>query len=188
MLIYLFGKALAYASLGLIFGSLGLGLFLLEWQQLISIVAGILIIIIALFPILKIKRANSFFQNKITQLFARFMNQNKWYTKPLLGFLNGLLPCGMVYVALTTAIISGHPLSGALAMLIFGIGTMPILFAAMFFKSKLSLKLRVQLKPVTLVLSLLVGVLMILRGADLGIPIISPHLEVHEDGVEGCCH
>jgi hypothetical protein len=46
------------------------------------------------------------------------------------GLLWGLLPCGLVYSVLATALVSGSAPGGALVMLAFGAGTLPSLLAA----------------------------------------------------------
>ena len=48
----------------------------------------------------------------------------------LFGLVNGLLPCGLVYSALALAIAADRPTAGALAMLAFGVGTLPALSVA----------------------------------------------------------
>lgn len=45
------------------------------------------------------------------------------------GLLWGVLPCGLVYGALAVAVFAGSALEGALGMLAFGAGTLPVLLA-----------------------------------------------------------
>lgn len=185
--IYLLSKAIAYAIMGSVLGILGLGLFLFEWQQMISIVAGIMILVVAFYPILKNFKAISPFRNTTIRLFQKISQEPKWYYYPMLGFLNGWLPCGMVYVALTTALISGDPIDGGVAMFLFGIGTAPVLFLTVVLKNRLSMQWRLRLKPMTTILTVTVGLLLILRGLNLGIPILSPHLDIANEKVDSCC-
>lgn len=180
MITYLTGKALAYASLGLIMGILGAGLYLLNWQQAVSIVSGLLIILITIFPLLKPSLGRFPLKNTMVKLLKNLKENPKWYYYVGLGFLNGLLPCGMVYVALTTAIVAGNPLSGALAMFLFGVGTMPILLAVKLFKSRIQGQ---KLKYVTITISIFVGLLLVLRGMNLGIPYVSPHFDQEKQEV-----
>ncbi len=187
MITYLVGKALAYTVLGVIMGLLGAGLFLMEWQQVVSIIAGVLIILMVIFPYLKPSFIRFPWQNTMSKILKNIGQNPRWYYYLSLGFLNGLLPCGLVYVALTTAVASGSPISGALAMFIFGIGTMPILLATMILKTKVSLNKQKSLKLATTVVSLLVGLVLIIRGMNLGIPYLSPHFDHKHQTVKGCC-
>ncbi len=50
-------------------------------------------------------------------------------TRYTFGVVNGFLPCGLVYAALSLSVASTHPGWGALAMVAFGIGTVPVLSA-----------------------------------------------------------
>ena len=56
-------------------------------------------------------------------LFARPTGGRGW----LLGVLLGFLPCGLLYAALAAAAASGEALAGALAMIAFAAGTLPML-------------------------------------------------------------
>ena len=46
------------------------------------------------------------------------------------GVVNGFIPCGLVYSALSIPVALAHPVSGAIAMLAFGAGTLPALYVA----------------------------------------------------------
>ena len=117
----------------------------------------------------------------------------------LLGGLNGLLPCGMVFAALLNAILTGEILGSALAMAAFGIGTLPAMMAVTFMANKINSNVRQKMNKAVPYLLTLVGVLVILRGMNLNIPFISPNTTVVEqvDAETGetetqvemsCCH
>jgi sulfite exporter TauE/SafE len=90
-----------------------------------------------------------------------------------IGFLNGFLPCGLVYMALVGAMAMASAPMGALYMMVFGLGTLPLMSGAALmgklFKTKLPAVRR--LIPVFVVI---IGLLFILRGMGLGIPYVSP--------------
>jgi sulfite exporter TauE/SafE len=89
-----------------------------------------------------------------------------------LGAINGLLPCGLVYVAAAGAAAMGNPLTGAGYMTVFGLGTLPMLLGIGIAGARLSFATRLQrIMPVAVGV---VAVLLILRGLGLGIPYLSP--------------
>lgn len=187
MLIYLLGKSIAYASLGLIAGAFGAAFFLLKWQQALSITAGILVIAMALYPLLKPRLGYNWVNKAIATILKKMMAAPGWHHYLFLGYLNGLLPCGLLYVALTTAVVAGNITGGALVMFVFGIGTMPILLAAMLLKTKLAKNGLHYFRRVSIIISVAVGLLLVLRGLNLNIPYISPHANHHKKDVVSCC-
>jgi sulfite exporter TauE/SafE len=60
------------------------------------------------------------------------------------GALWGWLPCGMVYSVLVTAMLSGSTTDGALVMLAFGLGTLPMLLGLGLLGARLRACLRVR--------------------------------------------
>ena len=95
----------------------------------------------------------------------------------VLGMLNGLLPCGLVYVALSAAVATGSIVSAAVFMSVFGIATAPLMLFLLLFAAQLSAKYRSKMRQWLPVFTGIVAILLILRGLDLGIPYISPDLE-----------
>jgi sulfite exporter TauE/SafE len=96
----------------------------------------------------------------------------------MLGMLNGMLPCGMVYVAMINALLAGHPFSSAGAMIAFGIGTLPSMIAVGFAANRISASVRQKINRAVPYLLTLVGLLIVLRGMNLDIPFISPKVSV----------
>ena len=91
-----------------------------------------------------------------------------------IGFLNGFLPCGLVYMAVFAAIASGNAIQGSLYMLVFGIGTIPLMTTAIYFSHFLKGNIRQRIQKIIPVFVILIGALFILRGLGLGIPYLSP--------------
>ena len=104
-----------------------------------------------------------------------------------MGTLNGLLPCGLVYVAAVGATSTGQPLTGAAYMAFFGLGTWPLMLGIHFAGQRFPLPARLSLNHVTRVAVLLMATLLILRGLELGIPFVSPILSV-VSGENTRCH
>jgi sulfite exporter TauE/SafE len=111
-----------------------------------------------------------------------------WYSLWVFGLLNGLLPCGLVYVALAGAVLSGNALSGAMYMFIFGIGTIPVMLALSLAGNMANLQIRNRIRRVIPVFIVIIGLLFIVRGLNLGIPYVSPQIEKHSLKAKCCQH
>lgn len=177
--IYHFGRLLAYAILGLIFGLLGKGLFVFGMQQKLSIAIGVVMIIVILIPYKTFSKYN--FSKPLYKVIGKVKNKlGKELQKKTpdtfltIGFLNGFLPCGLVYMALFGAIAMGDPLQGSLYMALFGAGTIPLMTTAIYFSSLLKASAKQKIQKLIPVFVVLIGALFILRGLGLGIPYISP--------------
>ena len=180
-LLYNLGRVTTYAFLGLIFGLLGLGLHIWGIQQWVSIAVGTVMILSVGFPVL-------FHDSNITALFdgllagfkksfGRFFGFRTYSSIWIIGLLNGFLPCGLVYVALAGALMSTTPWNGAFYMTIFGIGTLPALLVLSMIGNFFSAAFRRRMKGIIPFLILLIGILFVLRGMNLGIPYLSPKME-----------
>lgn len=186
--LYNFGRATTYALLGVLFGIIGLTFSLFKVQQGLSIIAGSAILFILLFQ--QFGNPNS---NRVTQLTNVVKNKlSKYLTSDKtigsyfnIGILNGLLPCGLVYVALAASFATGSIQNGALLMFGFGLGTFPAMAAMMFFGRFISLNIRKKINQATPYFVMAVAILLILRGLNLGIPYISPTIA---HGEMNCCH
>jgi sulfite exporter TauE/SafE len=86
LLIYYFSKAIAYGSMGAIFGLFGKGLIMMQWQQALSIVAGIFIILWVSFPVLTPGKGSYLFQKQFAVLY------NKLQHRPKLHYYSLLVP------------------------------------------------------------------------------------------------
>jgi sulfite exporter TauE/SafE len=177
--LYHLGRILAYGSIGFLFGLLGKGLYLSGFQQRLSIIIGVIMILYIIFPS---KILNT---NKLTQPLFIFIGKiksglgkqlKKKSNKALfsIGFLNGFLPCGMVYMALVGAIATANPAEGFLYMVIYGLGTIPLMTVILYAKNIFSISIRNKIQKAIPYFVVIIGVLFILRGFGIGIPYISP--------------
>lgn len=177
---YNLGRIAAYTALGLVAGSIGLSFLTLQWMQWLSVAAGLLMILLTWHKLFASRQSK--WEGKLTQQISSKIGKVIRSKSPFkligLGVLNGLLPCGMIFIGLTNALIQGSPFKGALAMTFFGLGTLPVLFPILFFASKLSGQRRLQFSKATPYMMTIVGVLVILRGLNLGIPYISPEINM----------
>ena len=177
---YHLGRLAAYASIGFIFGLFGKGFSMAGLQQELSVLLGIIMIVIVVIPE-KVFIAYNFSKpifkviSKIkTALGSQFKNKS-YQSLFTIGLLNGFLPCGMVYVALFGAIAMQSPSLGILYMLLFGLGTVPMMSSVVYLNSFLTLPFRNKIQKVIPYVAVCIGVLFILRGLGLGIPYISPN-------------
>lgn len=183
-LLYHGGRVLTYGILGVVVGSIGLTIETLGLLQWLSIIAGILMIVYAwrkyihfVHPTLKFEGVNRFVSKGIGKLLKV---RSTWKLIPM-GMLNGILPCGMVFAGLFNAAIAGDMISGGLSMIAFGIATLPMMLVVSFFAGRLNSGLRVKFNTVVPYLLTVVGLMIILRGMNLGIPFISPKLNVAQE-------
>lgn len=177
--IYHFGRLMAYGIIGLLFGSLGKGLSIFGAQQKLSIVIGVIMILVVLIPYKIFNKYN--LSKPIYKVISKVKNQlGKELKKKspdtflTIGFLNGFLPCGLVYMALFGAIAMGNAIQGSLYMMLFGLGTVPLMTTAIYFSGLLKGGIRQKVQKAIPVFVVVIGLLFILRGLGLGIPYVSP--------------
>lgn len=177
--IYHFGRLMAYGIIGLVFGFLGKGLSIFGAQQKLSIAIGVLMILVVLIPYKTFNKYN--LSKPIYKVISKVKNQlGKELKKKspdtflTIGFLNGFLPCGLVYMALFGAIAMGNALQGSLYMMLFGLGTVPLMTIAIYFSGLLKGGIRQKVQKAIPVFVVVIGLLFILRGLGLGIPYVSP--------------
>lgn len=176
---YHLGRLMAYGTIGLIFGALGKGFFMAGMQQQLSIVVGVLMIVFILVPERKLAQYN--FSKPIYKIISKVKSslgkqfKNKSYKSLFtIGLLNGFLPCGMVYVALFGAVAMQSVTYGVFYMLLFGLGTMPLMSVVIYVNSFVTPSLRNKIQTFIPYVAVLIGCLFILRGLGLGIPYVSP--------------
>ncbi len=192
---YNLGRILSYTLLGVIVGTIGLTAVTFGILQWLSIIAGLSIILFAWKKWLFHVNFGSQLYSQIAKNMGKVLALKGWYRLPLLGMLNGLLPCGMVYLALINAIVSGDSISSGLSMLSFGVGTLPVMFVVGWSAKKIQQNFRSKLVKIVPYILTIIGLSMVLRGMNLGIPYISPKLHVPKEEVKEkvevemeCCH
>lgn len=172
------GRIILYMILGILSGLLGLKGFIFQSFQWTSIVLGSLMLILAWIGINNSNKINTMIlreiQRRMNSSYQTMRNSPSYLLIFNIGILNGLLPCGMVYFALLNA-LSGESISNSIvAMIGFGIGTLPIFILLRGVGLKLSTYPR--LKIIQPWLLSVVSLMIILRGLNLGIPYLSPKI------------
>ncbi len=138
-IVYSLGRVTTYTTMGAVFGAIGgVVSFSNVAISALTIIAGVFMILAGLSIVGRLKfltllehsfSRSSWYQNVFRSV-LRSRSLNSFY---ILGLLNGLLPCGLVYFFAVTAASTGSPLWGAFVMFIFGMSTVPSLFGLGFF-------------------------------------------------------
>jgi len=190
ILLYNLGRVFTYAALGILFGFVGRQIFIAGYQQIFSITIGAVLLFIFLMIVFRKKMSGLNWVNSchkyVQLLVARFLRVNSLKGLFLTGMANGLLPCGMVYLAITGAAAAGSIWLGASFLAVFGFGTMPALLILSFAGFIISIKARNLIRKLTPYAFLLMAMLLILRGLNLGIPYLSPSFAANSVAVP--CH
>ena len=187
-LLYNFGRIITYAVMGAAFGLVGHGFAIAGLQRWVSLVVGALILLGLLVSprsanAVPVTRTVNWLKSALGSLLRRRALSSLFG----IGLLNGLLPCGLVYVACAGATASGNVLSGIQYMIAFGLGTLPMMLALSLAGHRLQFALRFKVQHLIRVSLAIVGLLLLLRGMALGIPYVSPKLPAQPTAAS-CCH
>src|SRR3989344_2027322 len=189
--LYNLGRISSYALIGLLFGTIGTSFRLFGFQQYLSIAFGVLLLLYIVVSKSKIAYRFTivrfdFFFNRLKSKMKFFFQSKKFHALFAIGFLNGLLPCGMVYMSLAGALATGSSFQGMIFMILFGLGTVPMMFTIAQVGDLISLNLRSKIVKIIPYSLALMSILLILRGLNLGIPYISPKWEKDEIVINSC--
>ncbi len=186
--LYHLGRISVYALLAVILHSFR-NLFDPKVQQYISLVLGgilLLVGVLTFFPNHTLKLKLPWAQYVKTQL-GRVIGQPGLGTIGIAGVLNGLLPCGLVYMALSSSLVASTSVNAAMMMYVFGLGTLPMLVSISILKTRLSFIRTNGFRKMVPVIVFCFGCLFMLRGMNLGIPYLSPKVVVEQHGIKSCC-
>ncbi|MCD6011830.1 MAG: hypothetical protein K0Q79_1692 [Flavipsychrobacter sp.] len=186
--LYHLGRISVYAFMAVILYSFR-GLFRPAIQQYVSIGMGIILLVVGII---------SFFSNYIhiklpwedfvKKQLGDVISKPGLSTIAVAGMLNGLLPCGLVYMALSVSVTAETVWQSAIMLYAFGLGTVPMLVSITLLKNRLSIFRATHIKKLVPVMVFLFGCLFLLRGLNLGIPYLSPKIAVTSQGIHSCCH
>ena len=191
-LMYNAGRIVTYSFFGLVFGLIGQTAALFNFQQWLSIIIGVVILLFIIVP-KKYKMqysASSYttgFFTKLRSRLSKLFTQKNHSSLFVIGLLNGLLPCGLVYMAVAGSLATGDVVESILFMAFFGLGTLPIMWSIAFFGNYVGLGIRQKIRRAYPYMMALMACLLILRGMGLGIPYVSPKLNTEKHAVQGCC-
>ncbi len=175
LLLYNFGRTVTYVFLGILIGLLGEGLFLAGMQKWLSIGLGVFLLIIALFSINVESRllkapilGKAFLSIKLS--LGKLLQKSSAPALFRTGVVNGFLPCGLVYMAIVGAVSMGSLLGGASYMLLFGLGTIPLMLLTATAGQLASIKFRNSIKKLFPVFVTALALLLIYRGIRFDLP------------------
>jgi len=179
-LLYNIGRTITYGIMGAFFGLIGQGFSMVGFQRWISIIMGALMILAVVLPSLfrNIKVFNTDpLTGRLRKAIGALFEKRSYGGLFLVGLLNALLPCGLVYMAIAGAIGTGSVAQGTLFMVMFGLGTTPMLLFVSLLGNAISMTVRNKINKIIPYVVVIVGLIFILRGLALGIPYLSPPVE-----------
>jgi sulfite exporter TauE/SafE len=190
LFIYNLGRLTTYGFIGTLFGILGKSFYIAGIQRQISVFMGVLILLVLFLPQLLSKT------NKITkwwyklfgglyQEMSMLLKKKSFSSLFIIGIINGFLPCGLVYLALAGALAQSEIYNGTLFMVMFGLGTVPVMFGIGWASSYISVNFRNTVKKISPYFIGFFGILLILRGLNLGI-YLSPKIEKVGQFIQSC--
>ncbi len=177
--LYNVGRISTYSLLGLIVGLIGEGVSLVGWQQHISWITGVVLIIGLVLSIWggRVPIVSKFtfsFNQKVKKGLSKWLTKKTYTAQLMFGVFNGLLPCGLVYMALIAS-LSMTSIGGSMAyMALFGLGTIPMMLGAAYFKKSIQSLKSISFNKLYPKIVLTIAILLIVRGMNLGIPYLSP--------------
>lgn len=190
---YHLGRLLAYGLIGLFFGLVGKSLYIFGIQQQLSIITGILMIIVVLIPVQTFNKFNFSkplykLISKVKSALGKSLKKKTADTFLTIGFLNGFLPCGLVYMAVFASLTMQTTIQSSLYMMLFGLGTIPLMTTAIYLGKFLNSTIKQRIQKAIPVFVIIIGVLFIIRGLGLGIPYLSPAPVVEIVSGKFSCH
>jgi len=174
-LLYNLGRIVSYALLGVIPGILGYSLYLAGLQQGLSVLTGIVLLLSLLFSInleykiwqIKwLRQTGDFVQNQL----GKRLQTKKQKTFLAAGLLNGLLPCGLVYLAFAGAFTQSSISDSMLYMATFGLGTLPMMLAMSLSFQLIKPAHRIKARKLMPFFIFAMGLFFIFRGLSVDLP------------------
>ncbi len=186
--LYHLGRLSVYAGLAVILHSFR-SLFDPKLQQYISIGLGISLLLVGILTFIPnhVAKFNLPWSEFVKKQLGKFIGNPSMGTMAVTGVLNGLLPCGLVYMALSTSLTAQSATQSAAMMYVFGLGTLPMLVSITLLKTKLSILRTTHVRKLVPVMVFAFGCLFVLRGMNLGVPYLSPKVVVEQHAIHSCC-
>ncbi len=191
--LYHLGRLISYLALGLVFGAIGSAVFTFGVQQQISIIVGVIMLLLVVFPYKPMQKVKVF--QPIYSVFYKIQSQlgaslkkDSFGSLFQLGLLNGLLPCGLVYMAIFASLAIGDFWESSLYMVFFGLGTIPLMTGVIYARDFIQQVMKWNPRRIIPYAVAFMGILFILRGLGLGIPYISPKPMIEQVSSNYECH
>lgn len=166
--IYNLGRILTYGILGSVVGTAGWALPYSSFQNLLSVVLGVTLLFFGMLSVggIRIPGVTSLFQKIVAhlkKLFGKFLQRKNLTSVFILGSLNGMLPCGLTFIALAYCLTLNSPVTSFYFMLLFGLGTLPAMLGLTSGLQYLIRRFNISFKKVTTIMLFISGCLLIAR-------------------------
>jgi len=173
--LYNFGRAITYGLLGIFIGIIGEGIIFAGLQKILSIVTGVMLLSMVFFSVNIERKIVSFpffnqFYLLVKNLLGKHLQKNSLGTILTIGLLNGLLPCGLVYLALIGSLSAGSVWASSVYMFMFGLGTMPLMLLFLLIGNGTHQKYRLRLRRLYPTFLTLLAIWFIYRGFNFYLP------------------
>lgn len=186
LLLYHLGRILGYILLGLAFSLVKVPVHLFDLQQYIALISGFLILLLVFkHRIPGIKQLFTWISHRLSKTMSSYYHKKN--SLPFIGFLNGLLPCGLSYAAAAVSVSQPTISEALLFMMFFGMGTLPLFLIGSYLGQKVKFSVFKHVNKYLNYSMILLGVLLVIRGSGLNIPYLSPDIAPSGTEVE-CCH
>lgn len=167
-IIYNLGRIFTYGILGAMVGTIGWTLPFGNFQNLISVLLGVTLLLFGLLGVshIHVPGLTKGLQHATTylkKLFGKFLQRKNFYSVFILGSLNGILPCGLTFLALTYCLTLNSPAESFYFMILFGLGTLPAMAGLTAILMDLVKRFNISLRKLTTSMLILSGCLLIAR-------------------------
>lgn len=190
ILLYHFGRISVYALMATVLYSFK-EFFNPRVQQYVSVLSGVLLLIAGIITFIPGHRVKFKlpWSERVKRMLSKVIGNPSLEAITAAGILNGLLPCGLVYMALSATLAMPSGVAAALLIYVFGIGTLPMLIGITFLKTRMNILRGVSINRFAPVIVFSFGLLFVVRGLNLGIPYLSPKVEITAKELKStCCH
>ncbi len=166
--IYNTGRIITYGFLGMIAAGFGSMFMITPYQGILSFIIGALFLLMGIGAISGIQiplitRALNKFTNHLKSLFHFWLNKKNILSILIMGMLNGLLPCGLTYLAMTYCFIMPSMFEGFWFMILFGAGTWPVMIGFTWLLGLGFGKLKLNYQRITSIIFITIGVWLLAR-------------------------
>jgi sulfite exporter TauE/SafE/copper chaperone CopZ/plastocyanin len=177
---YNLGRVISYTLIGALVGLLGSAIAINDdFKGVIQIIAGIFMVIMALSMLGIIPNLSRFTPHLPAPLANLIQGIGRGKSPLIIGLLNGLMPCGPLQAMQLYALSTASPVEGALSMLVFSLGTVPLMFGLGLLSSVLTERFTKKLMVTGASLVMLLGLFMLSNGWTLQNLPAPPNPAVH---------
>ncbi len=167
-IIYNSGRVFTYGILGMIAASFGSLFMITPYQGIISFLIGAVFLLMGIGAISGVRipfitTALNNFTGRLKGLFQVWLKRKNHFAVLIMGMLNGLLPCGLTYLAMTYCFILPGMMDGFWFMIWFGAGTWPVMIGFTWLMGLGFGKLKVNYQKITTVVFIMMGVWILAR-------------------------